>query len=89
MKRFFSPLVVLVVFSIFTISANAGDIPIMGVEGCAPGTLWMPSNICCQPNQECPVGRFAPAITKIEVKTESEAAFESLFLPWVKEFHLF
>lgn len=40
-----------------SISAFAGETPIVGFEGCAPG-LWYPiSQICCMPNEECPVGR--------------------------------
>jgi hypothetical protein len=44
-----------------TLSTLAGEIPISGYEGCAPG-LWYPiSQICCMPDVECPVGgRPAP-----------------------------
>jgi hypothetical protein len=43
----------------FTISTFAGVTPIMGYSGC-PGGLWYPDEqICCMPNQECPVGRSA------------------------------
>lgn len=43
-----------------TISAVAGETPIAGVAGCAPG-LWYPiSQVCCMPGEYCPVGRPAP-----------------------------
>lgn len=43
-----------------TFSVSAGEIPISGVAGCAPG-LWYPeSQVCCMPGLECPVGRPAP-----------------------------
>ena len=42
-----------------TLVANAGEIPITGYAGCAPG-LWYPeSQVCCMPGLECPVGRLA------------------------------
>lgn len=42
-----------------TLSTFAGEIPITGYEGCAPG-LWYPiSQVCCMPDLECPVGRQA------------------------------
>ena len=42
-----------------TLSIRAGETPIVGYEGCAPG-LWYPiSQICCMPDVECPVGRAA------------------------------
>ena len=43
-----------------TVSVSAGEIPMSGVAGCAPG-LWYPeSQVCCMPNEYCPVGRPAP-----------------------------
>ncbi|HEV7644792.1 MAG TPA: hypothetical protein VGO50_12675 [Pyrinomonadaceae bacterium] len=38
----------------FVVLATTGDIPIPGVQGCAPG-LWYPeSHICCMPTEFCP-----------------------------------
>jgi hypothetical protein len=53
-----------------TLVANAGETPIAGYAGCAPG-LWYPeSQVCCMPGLECPVGRLAPTgDIKVEPKT--------------------
>jgi hypothetical protein len=47
---------------IFVFSAlGEGHVPIMGYTGCQGGAWYPDSQVCCLPNQECPVGRSASA----------------------------
>lgn len=79
MKKTFQKLVVcmaLVLTLTFSVFAD-GAVPIMGVQGCAPGTLWMPDNICCQPNTECPYGGGGD-LTAISPEKPGDSIFDFL-----------
>jgi hypothetical protein len=54
MKKVFKTFLLVIAIT-FAALATTGDIPIPGVEGCAPG-LWYPeSQVCCNPAvQFCP-----------------------------------
>ncbi len=69
---------------IVSISALAGEVPISGVVGCAPG-LWYPdSMVCCMPGEQCPEGRSAPDQQVKKDPTLSDAALTRVILYFLK-----
>lgn len=66
----------------FAISTFAGNTPIVGFAGCPGGLYYPDEQICCPPNQECPVGRSASGpsiITKDSILVELITMFKDIY----------
>lgn len=80
MRKIIVALLLTLAFTNYTLAE--GHIPIMNFSGC-PGGAWYPdSQVCCMPNQECPLERSAnvpSATTKDSILAELLVIFKNIY----------